>query len=527
MGLAMTSQVSMAAENNPNDENDKKKIALLQIENLPELTKQNIDSVSNEGIFVGSIAISGSVLKTQDFTLVIEANIGQEFQEEDFSRITQEIADLARNKGYIFATARIPEQDVNLGILNVEVDEGQIDAVTIDGSDNEALAKLLNSVIGRNITKKELERVIILANDIPKIRVNKTRFITEDGQNILEVNVKDQKNRISLSADNYGTQNFGPTRVLLAVNYSGLFNDSDQGNVSVSTNPVDPEEFVFANAAYSIALNKQGTRVGIAVSAGKNDRNSNNFGNIDGDSRYVEVFASHPLIRSDDASLWINTSAAFLEITQDDSLGFIRADTQVTYTAGLSSNIKLFGGRLRTGTSITQGLDILGTTRLNDPLSSRFDGDGVFTKGAFYANWSGRLHGGLGFFAGVNGQITNRPLLASQEFTIGGAFSVRGYDFAELSGENAVAGLLELNYTQNKVTPWLDRLQPYIFFDGGYVDNLQSDFGDGSLFSTGLGLRGTLGRFNFEAEGAFPLSRIRFESQDRSPHINLRVGLDI
>ncbi len=523
--ISMASQ-AMAYDDANDDKGEVKKLAAYQ-PTSPNFNRQQINEPASEGTFVGSIAINSNGIDTQEFAPLIEANIGQEFMEEDFRRITQEIVEMAREKGFIFATAQIPEQDVNLGILNIIVDAGKIDIVTIKGSDNKALAKLLNSITGRNITKKEVERIIILAGDIPQIRVRKTSFKTENGQNILEVIVTERKNKFTISGDNYGTENFGPTRVMLAVNYNALFSDSDQAYIAVRTNPVDLEEFAFANASYSIGINKQGTRLGVAASIGKNDRSSATFGDVSGDSRYFEVFTSHPISRSDDASLWINANAAYLEVTQDDASGIIGTDTQVTFTAGLSSNVRLFGGRLRQGTNITQGLGILGTTRLGNNLSSRFDGDGVFTKGSFYTNWRGSLAGDFGLFLSANGQIANRALLASQEFTIGGAFSVRGYNFAELSGENGVAGLVELNYTKNKITPWLDRLQPYVFFDGGYVNNIDNDFGDGSLFSTGLGLRARLGRFNFEAEGALPLSDTPFGNEDNNPQLNLRFGLDI
>ncbi len=525
-GIAMPSQALAYALEDVENDDKVKKIAAYQ-SNISEASKQPMNNAESDGIFVGSIAINSDGIDAQEFAPLIETNIGQSFMEEDFRRITQEIVEMAREKGFIFATAQIPEQDINLGILNIVVDAGKIDIITIKGSDNKALAKLLNNITGRNITKKQVERIIVLANDIPKIRVRKTSFKTENGQNILEVIVSERKDKFSISGDNYGTDNFGPTRIMLSVNYSGLFSDSDKGYAGIRTNPVDPEEFIFANASYSLGLNKQGTRIGVAASIGTNDRSSATFGDVNGDSRYFEIFTSHPISRSDDASLWINANAAYLEVTQDDASGMIGADTQVTFSTGLSSNVRVLGGRLRQGVNITQGLGILGTTRLGDNLSSRFDGDGVFTKGSFYTNWRGSLMGDLGLFLSVNGQIANRALLASQEFNIGGAYSVRGYNFSELSGENGVAGLVELNYTKNKIAPWLDRLQPYIFFDGGYVNNIDNDFGDASLFSTGLGLRGRLGRFNFEAEGALPLSDTPFGDEDNNPQLNLRIGLDI
>jgi hypothetical protein len=61
----------------------------------------------------------------------------------------------------------------------------------------------------------------------------------------------------------------------------------------------------------------------------------------------------------------------------------------------------------------------------------------------------------------------------------------------------------------------------------GYVTNLENGFGSGTLVSSGLGLRAIAGPFNFEVEGAVPLNRDRDQSQNRDPHVNVRIGLDL
>lgn len=481
-------------------------------------------------IFVGSISVNGSEnLGTSDFGKIIESHVGQELREEELRKLSQEIAQSARGEGYIFANARIPKQPVTMGVLKIELDEGRLDEVRIIGSDNKTLHRLLNKLLEEKPTKKNIENKLVLAGDIPKITVRKTRFLKDNGRNILEVTVSERKNHFTASVDNYGSKSIGPIRFKLGFDYEGLLTDRDQGSVNIRTNPVDPEEFVYASANYSTGVNDKGTRIGIAASAGKTEPGNRSAGasDLQGDSRYLSILASHPIKRSNSSSLWINANMAYLSIEQDIADTLISDDTQVTFSVGLSANNKLLGGRLRVGGKITQGLGILGTTRLGDPLSSRFDGDGVFTKGTLYANWRGPISGNLGLLLGAYGQVANRPLLSSQEFSIGGAYSARGFNFSEVSGENGVSAIAELNYTFKKPAKWIDRLQPYIFIDGGYADNIDNGYGSGSLLSTGLGLRANMGKFNFEIEGAAPLNRIRDESGDKSPQINMTLGLQL
>ncbi len=503
---------------------------------LPSPTPQGAQSdAANSGAnasgadssFVGSIAIEGAErLSIDTFSSVVEANIGVVMDAEDLARVTQEIADLARDQGFVFATARIPEQSLAHGILTIELNEGRIDEVRIKGSDNSALAALLAPLEGAIARKDEVERRLVLAGDIPQIRVRRTKLLSENGLNILQVEVRERKNRFRARVDNYGSQRIGPVRARLSYDFNGLLADSDQGSVSVRTNPLDPEEFAFASASYSVQVNNAGTRLGVFGSFG-NNQPGERINNVEGESIYAEVSASHPLVRSNDASLWLNVKAAYLTIEQDDVIGLLSQDNQVTFSAGLSSNVKFLGGRLRAGATLEQGVDLFNATREGNIFASRFDGDAVATTGLFYASWRSSLGGNWGILLSANGQISNRPLLAARELNIGGPFSVRGFDFSEVSGENGFVALAEINYSIRNPTSWIRRLQPYGFVDMGYVDNLENGFGSGTLVSSGLGLRGFAGPFNFELEGAVPLNRDRDQSNNREPHINVRVGIDL
>lgn len=491
-------------------------------------TNQNSVPEQNQDIFVGAIAINGAnQIANEVFAPIVEQNIGRNFDEEELRQLTQQVADMAREEGFIFATAHIPEQAIEMGVLQLEVNEGQIDEVRIIGSKNRALHRLLRPLEGRPAVKKDIERKLVLANDIPKLWVKKTRYLSENERNILEVNVGERKNKAHINADNYGTDRHGPLRARLSFDFRGLLSSADHAGVSFRTNPTDPPEFVYASAFYSTAVGDNGTRIGISASAGTTKSGSTNFANLEGDSIYLSVYGSHPLVRSDSASLWLNSSLSYLSIEQEDLNAILSQDKHVTFSIGLSSNVKVAGGRLRSGATIVQGLDIFGTTRFGDIAASRFDGDGVFTKGRFYVNWQGDLGKNWGLYLGGWGQIANKPLLASQEINIGGAYSARGFNFSELSGENGFTALLEINKKFLNPVSWIDKLQPYVFVDGGYVENLRNGFGSGTLVSGGGGIRADIGKFNLEVETAVPLNRDRFESGDRSPQVNVQIGLDI
>ncbi len=477
---------------------------------------------------IGAIGVVGAdALDVEVFSPVVETFIGQEATEEDLASLTQQIADIAREEGYIFASAYIPEQSVQMGVLEIKLIEGMVDAVRIIGSDNQHLLKLLSSLEGKVAHRPEIERRLLLAGDIPDIRVRSTKFLQEDGRNILQVTVRERGDRARIQADNYGSESFGPIRARLSADLKAAINDSDALGVAIRTNPIDPKEILSVSGYYESAIGTDGLKAGIAGSVGDTAPGGNAGGSdISGESRYLALYASYPVVRATSGSLWIETEAAYLSINRDDMNALIREDTEVTVSLGLRGEFPFAGGRVRAGAAIVQGFDIFGATRLGNPLASRRDGDGVFTKGEYWADFRTGLTKDLSIYLAARGQIANRPLLAAQELSIGGAYRVRGYDFSELSGDEGFYGLAELRYTIKSRPSWLKRLQIYGFADMGYVSDIASDSSEGTLISAGPGVRGRVGPLDFELETALPINRDRENSDDKSPHVNVRVGMD-
>jgi hemolysin activation/secretion protein len=91
-------------------------------------------------------------------------------------------------------------------------------------------------------------------------------------------------------------------------------------------------------------------------------------------------------------------------------------------------------------------------------------------------------------------QIASGPLFTSQQFYLGGAAFGRGYGSAEISGDNGVAGSLELRFDQKLTFEYLTGYQLYGFIDAGAAWNDGFSYTDGlSLTSAGAGVRLLLG----------------------------------
>ncbi len=116
-------------------------------------------------------------------------------------------------------------------------------------------------------------------------------------------------------------------------------------------------------------------------------------------------------------------------------------------------------------------------------------------------------------------QTASRPLFTSQQFYLGGAAFGRGYGAAEISGDNGLAGSLELRFDQKLNFRYWSGYQLYAFGDAGAVWNDGYRLSDGlSLTSAGAGVRFFLwDDVQADFGAAVPLSYRAPDNERRSP----------
>ena len=492
----------------------------------PEISSAT--SLDDTRIQVGAVRISGgSALPQSAFAEIADKYVGQSVDKAGLQELARAIATEARSKGFIFASAAIPAQSVDMGIIQVDLNEGDVDEVRISGTRNRRVRSILNRLVGKGAQRDDVERAILIAGDVPGITIEKTNYVRDSGRGILIVKASENRSGGQVRLDNYGTSSTGPLRARLGLELNGLLTSDDSVTVNVIGNPVDPTELVYVSAQYSVGLGNSGTTASLSAGSGRTEPGGRRPGfESVGRSSYISGSLTAPIIRSNYANLFVLAELSYLTVDQDYIAFGLENDDIVTLTASAWGNVRVAGGRMSGGVSITRGLGILGATELNDPLSSRFDGSGQFTKANSWLNWTGGIGGDFSLRLALNAQIASRPLLASQTIGLGGPSFGRGYDFSERVGDNGVLGLAELRHNFDKPLPFINWAQVYGFVDGGYVYDLRDGLGGSSLYSAGGGVRSGLGDANIAFQVALPINTARGSSGDKSPHVNFSVGYD-
>lgn len=495
---------------------------------LPPVAAPAPSAPAVQPFVVGAVRVEGAVaIPPAAFAPAIEPWLGRRVGREELAALARDVAEVARRAGYGLATAWVPPQTVENGVLRIRVEEGRVDAVEVEGPGRAAArARLAPLADGRPVTTARLERQLLLAGDLPGIRLDRPRLVRRDGRNVLTVSATRKPVEGRAWMDNWGSDPVGPVRAGLSIDFNGPFGSADRLSLGAVATPLQPEEFQLIHGRYSAPLDAAGTEMSVRGYAGRTEPGGDLQDEaFEGLSWEAAAAVSHPLVRSRAASLWGMAELALRDSRLDQAGVPVRDDRITAATGSLFASGQFGGGWLRGRLGLTRGLDLFGATRAGDPLASRPDASGVFTKLDFQARWDRPLGGGLTLALAGEGQLSAEPLLASEEMGLGGREFLRAFDYREFAGDRGAAAFAELRYELPSPPLPAERVQFYLYGDAGRVTNLEEGFGGGSLASAGGGLRVWLApRIDAGAELGLPLTDGALDS-DPAPRFSFTLGI--
>ena len=476
-------------------------------------------------VFVGAITISGlQRLSPADFSDIVGANIGRTLSPKNLADLASALADRARSRGYVFATASIPPQQIKAGMLDVSVTEGGIDELRFDGTAVASVEADLAPLIGSGpVLMHDLERRLLLAGDNAGVRIRSSKYVRQGRRGILVVQASRDPISVRATLSNQGTRTIGPVQLRIEADLNGLLDSRDRVSFAYSMAPAKPSELQFGRIRYAHDLGSEGTE--FALSATRSvTRPGSYLAPFAFRTRSWTVAASitQPMLRQRNASFWLEGELGLRTFVQWRGDTRMRRDRLSTARLTVYGNAKVAGGRWRMSAGLTQGLGLFGATLPGDPLASRADADGVFLSLSGWIDWTTELGHGLSMRLAAQGQLAMSALPISEETTLGGTGFLRGYDWGERSGDQGAAGMAELRYLIDNPLGLVRRAQLYAYADGGVVSNLENGKGGGSLASAGGGMRVDLSStMGATVELAVPLSGPRYDTGNAAPKVNL------
>src|SRR3984893_3078455 len=470
---------------------------------MPRLARSEVSADAKPLLKLRRISLTGARAIPRDQILkAYQPYLGKKVSQADLAAIAAAISDLYRAAGFHLSRAIVPPQDIRNGRVRLQVIEGNITEVALkgEGAEQFGVRTLLDPVLAEQPSRlPTLERQLLLINGRPGVSIADTALEeigVATGRFRLVVHLKTWQIYTSFGVDNLGSSAVGPWQAYATGAFNSYLLPGDTLALNLSTTPADPRQLGFGRLSYDVPVGTDGVRIGASalyseVRPGDVRRLYNDATRTDS----FEIRGSVVPLQSQNSTLTLTSAAGFSNVSESDVFGPIYNDH--IRTVSLTSDYRLkdnFGGNNYFTLTWRQGLDILGASHKDDDFLSR---DGASGKFAVMDLWFTRyqaLSDACSVKMAAAGQIASGPVFTSQQFYLGGAAFGRGYGSADISGDNGVAGSLELRFDQKLNFQYLTGYQLYGFADAGVAWNDGYRYTDGlSLTSAGTGVRFILG----------------------------------
>ncbi|MEO8999849.1 MAG: ShlB/FhaC/HecB family hemolysin secretion/activation protein [Rhodanobacter sp.] len=443
--------------------------------------------------------------------------------------VADKIVERYRAAGFIVSNAFLPAQTVGADhIVEIQVLEGKIGKIIVKGTKRyrpSVISAPAEKLRGKPLQKSDVDTALLYARDLPGVTVSSTfqpGEHTGDTDLVMVANEAKRPYKITLGANNYGTDLTGKYRAQAGLEWDNPLHIGDTFNANVDY-ALDPNNNVYGALSYRAPLPiASGLSAVVGASRSELQVNTGHFAALDvkGPTSLYYGGVDWKFINRVGLQA-VATAHVISEESRLNSLGISLSDEKFSLaelTYGLVHTDRRFGGVdiLQVGLRKSINDNSTEPDLVSPQHASNFlVGKISYTRLQFLTK-SQRL-----YFKFV-GQYTNDALIPLEQFVLGGPDSTRAYPIADALRDRGFYTSLEYHVDApgfgNVVSPfygrpWRELLEFEVFVDyaKGYSAGANKLItpGTATLSGAGAGLIFRLPRFNqfaLHLDGAVPLS---------------------
>lgn len=418
--------------------------------------------------------------------------------------------------GYGAVQVRLPEQEMSNGVIQFRVIEGKIHKVAIEGAEFHDESNLLGPLplkVGESPSAARIESTLKVVNENPS---KKAQVFLKSGLVLGEiearVKVVDQKPwKVGITLDNTGSEKTGKQRLGLFYQHANLWNKDHVFTFQYTTSPGHVGDVKIFGAGYHVPIYPWGDSVD--VFAGYSDVSSGTISELFSVSGSGSVFGlryNHNLARHDNYDhkivLGYDHRAYRNNVALTGATGSLVPNISVKpVSLGYAANWKNLSQQLTF--YITESANLEGGDRGSDEdfLASRAEADGDYMVTRYGADWVRLFDNDIRLHGNFSGQYSRQALVSGEQFGVGGAGSVRGFQERETANDRGYRFSAEV-YSPDfgrKINAAVNA-RALAFYDYGSLHRNYAQAGEAShvsLASVGAGLRVGVGeRFSLQAD---------------------------
>jgi len=460
----------------------------------------------------------------------------------DIRELMRQLTNHYIDGGQVTTRVYIPEQDMSKGVLTLLVVEGKVGAIELDGDNTGVNPKVaFPGLTGRVLNIRDIEQGLDQINRLPS---NSARMELVPGAdpgltNVRVFNQPANPFNGGITLDNYGSPSTGEHRLTANLGIDGPLGLHDAWFVSLSSN-TDPDHAARLSESALLSLNLPYGYWNLVGSVSR--------------SRYVSQVSTpaQTFVSSGDT----NTCSLGLQrvLTRDQTskltlTGTVNHKVSKNYIEGsllttgsprlsdvtfnLTSVFLALGGSWSTDVGFSQGTTWFGVEPLPNAGQDTVPtprGKRLTASATHGRSWDieGRS---LSWSSSLQAQHSPDYLYGSEQTSIGGLFTVRGYDGVSIAGDRGVIWRNELSssFVIPRTENVIGRLLPYVAVDVGRIFGREGQR-SGTLAGLAVGLRAVGARVSFDIAVAQPLHtstwvKRSFEVDKTAVYVKLGVAL--
>ena len=469
-----------------------------------EEVKNRIAAPVAEGFYIREFRVVGAKKLPQgDVDTAVYRYLGKSRTPEDVDKARAALEKAYHEKGYQTVSVSVPPQSVARGVIVLQVSEVPVGRVRVKGSrfyDIEKIKKMAPSLAEGSVPNfNDVQRDLIALNQSGDRQITPALSAgAVPGTVDVELIVKDKfPLHGSVELNNRYSANTKQLRLDTSLRYDNLWQLGHTIGASFQVAPERTSDALIYTGYYiartpSISwasLMLQATRQNSEVSS-LGGVNSLGNGEIYGGRLLFNLPAKSGFYHS--ASLGID----YKDFKQDLIIGNQTISSPLTYwPVSMNYNASLIGKSSETtfgggftfcfrGTSEEEALNF---------DNRRYNADANFFHLRGNLGHTQNLPHDFQAHADLRGQATASPLVDTEQFSLGGQDTVRGYLESAVTGDNALGGTFELR--SPSLLGWLPKGNEgrlFAFIDGGYAmlnEPLPEQTSEFTLWSYGVGAR--------------------------------------
>ena len=447
---------------------------------------------------------------------------------EDLELARRAVSVFYVNHGFVNSGALIPDQDPTNGIVRLQIVEGVLTGIELSGN-NWLRDRYVKSRLERwsspPLNLNRLQDGLQLLRNNPNVQqVNaELKPGTAPGEAVLDVQVVDQQPfQVGLQLDNQRPPSVGAEQLWALLSDQNLTGNSDRLDLKYgianagADDDVEFSEFDNVEGSYVLPLNRFDTALGFHASRLDSSLVEETFLPLDIESLTTSygVFLRQPVYQTARRELALsvgfdhrNNESSLLGEPFNLSPGAVDGETTVSVLRFSQEWLDRGPNHvLALRSTFNFGLDVWEAT--DDGIRNHADGK--------FFSWIGQGQYVRRLFDTQNelvlrvaGQYTDEPLLALEQFSVGGAETVRGYLENQLVRDRAVVSSVGVRVPIffNKAGAGIVHLVP--FYDYGGAWNVHDSTDPNTISSVGLGLLLSPGKhFSAQIYWGQPLRKI-------------------